>query len=221
MPTGYTYNVAEGKINKLSEYMVETIYAMDVMVMYRDVPTHQRPSFNENSEVRHFDLGESEITRIQEKITDLIDQANRLMSMDEMQTNAAYIEHLKRDLKYQREREAMAAATHLNYEHMIKQVEAWKPGGTYLDGLKDFMLQQLYTSAQHDIRPEQISEYKTILPSDPETWRADSLRSLRGDLKYYADELEKTKTRIQEREHMLQAFPIEYKTQLKLEKQNP
>lgn len=211
MPTGFTYKIADGRITTLPEYMTEAIYGFGVMINYRDTAESNRPKFDINTKAEDIDIGATDIDYHLKKIAHLVDECGKLMILDDEGLKKFYEGAIAGEKARQQKMIDQARDTQWNYVQMRVQVLAWKPQTTFLNDLKEFMIKQLEVSMDGDSDPSTVLRYAGTIQSDPETWRDDTVRKLREDMKYHAEELDRAKTRFNQRKVSLGEFLAEYR----------
>lgn len=193
MPTGYTAGVQDGKITSFSDFAMQCARAMGACITMRDDP----------HDVEIPEKFEPSLYR-KEKIVEIkaeIEEINRLSSDQiEIRAKKEYEDEVERIHSTLVE----TATSKARYTSMLHNVRAWTPPTSDHQGLKDFMIEQLESSLEHDCSnmeryyAKQLDEL-TIL--NAVEWRDDWLESLNKDLVYYTkeheDEIKRTSDRTQ------------------------
>jgi len=187
MPTGYTADVATGKITSLREFAMTCARGMGALVMMRDDPSGAAiPERFEPSDFQKKALAEAkaELAKVQ------------AMSADEATAaaEAEYAAALARREERLREDDERTA----RYDAMIAKVEAWAGAP---EGLKEFMLDQLRQSKDFDCyTPEARLRYmpEPTLTSGTEWRHAQEIELLRR-VRYCAGEWEAEVARVEGR----------------------
>lgn len=173
MPTGYTSAVADGKITDLRSFALLCARGMGALVMMRDEPYDAPiPERFEPSDYYAKRLAEAKAER------------DRLYAMSddeaEQAARASYAEKVAAKEKWladKRERRA-------RYLSMIEKVERWQRAP---DGLKEFMLDQLRQSMEHDC-PENCLYYNEPIQLSGPEWKRDQLQRIGEEILRSASE---------------------------------
>jgi hypothetical protein len=183
MPTGYTADVASGKIDTLDAFALMCARGMGACVMMRDA-SHDAPI------PERFEPSSYHAERIAEARAE-IERLSGLSTAELAElaaTNRAEV--IARNAIYVAEREAQRA----RYKAMIAKVSAWTGAP---EGIQEFMLSQLQESLQFDCSGE---VYQAAVPSaDGAEWRADEIAKAERTIAYHtpeqAKEVERTESR--------------------------
>jgi hypothetical protein len=95
------------------------------------------------------------------------------------------------------------------YTDMLRQVEAYKAPTLDHEGYKDFMLQQLRDSIEHDCNSSYLQKEKVNLESNKTTgkeWKAMKIASVLDSIKYYEREWKKELQRSKDRTKWIKAL---------------
>lgn len=176
MPTGYTADVATGKITTLKDFALLCARGMGALIMMRDdpidapIPERFEPS----------DFYAKELEKAQAELAEL-----RAMSPKEWQA-AADAELASRHAA-KAEHDARKVEQRARYDAMIAQVRSWDGAP---EGLKAFMLEQLIGSRAFDC-PEGERWYESLEPMTGEQWRRTREEDLTRKTARYAEENQK------------------------------
>ena len=180
MPTGYTFEVEDGKITELKDYMLRCSRAFGVCLEIRDEsldvlpPKKLVPSSYYKDKLKS---AEQELARLKEtpKKQLMGNWMNDLRVAEEAHENVCKStkEHLDR------------------YENMYQKVLAWKPPAT-LARLKEFMLSQIDVSREHMSLPK-LEEHPTF-----DKWKENRITRLIYDIEYYSKEYDRELKRVGE-----------------------
>lgn len=186
MPTGYTYEVAEGKVTELRDFAMRCARGMGALIDMRDERSDAPIPEKLKASTYHADHAKEDQAEIDE-IT--------AMTMEECRT-AALAEQEREVLsicEYQKAEDAKAE----RYTAMIAKVEAWQGAP---DGIKEFMLKQLRDSFEYDCRTTTWTAPKL---KEPEEWRNERLDTLRKSLERHIAEQAADDARTAERQAWL------------------
>ena len=184
MPTGYTAALYEGEDVSFRDFVLRCSRAMGAAVLLRDhdssvVPTPENVNGGSGYYTSRLQDARTELLHWQELKGPALEEATETF-------NAAQRQGLADD-------EAKRVRIGESYTGMIDQVEAWEPPTPDHQGLKDFMLQQLNDSLEHDASPTDPRWYQEYLPGD--------LRDMKiGNLTQEIERLEKSAEEDKERD---------------------
>ena len=185
MPTGYTHAVQEGKITELRPFAMQCARAFGALIEMRDEP-HDAPIplwFEPRT-----DYYDEQIVDGNRRL-----EALAKMSADECETAAAA--DYEGRLNAWGDRSAERLLQRRRYEEMIAKVTAWNPPEA-VNGLKDFMLEQLTTSISHDcdgkydVEPSRLSGCEWL-----ERELEEATRSVRYGTEHRASEIARVNDR--------------------------
>lgn len=172
MPTGYTADVATGKVDNFNDFAWLCARAFGACIELRDdAPAPERP-------------GPFKASRFHaERLLEARAHHSALLSMGrdamEKARDAAQAQVAADRALIQREQAEQLS----RYEAMLRSAEAWTPPTPDHAGLKKFMAEQLKESIKFDCRS--MDEYYTDLPPAPEWHRAEIEKAVR-DIAYHA-----------------------------------
>ena len=175
MPTGYTHAVQDGKITSLREFALSCARGMGVCIAMRDDPADTPiPERFEPSTAYH-DEHIATAKRTLETAPGLTAKECDVLAQADFEAE------MEGHLKYAKSRDD----ARLNYKNMIAKVEAWKPHED-INGLKNFMLEQLRSSIDFDCSESYQPEPPIRLTG--EQWRRKQLERASKDLAYHEKE---------------------------------
>lgn len=172
MPTGYTWNVANGEVTDLRTFALQCARGMGALVHMRDDPSGAPIPMRVEADTKYHDeaLAEAE-ARLAELMA--MTPAER-----EAAAGAAYKSELSAYQTRKQEREEQAR----RYQDMKTKVKNWDGAP---EGLKTFMLEQLQQSIAHDC--DDSYDERPAQP-EPQQWYQDQIRCAVRDLEYHGKE---------------------------------
>lgn len=182
MPTGYTADVANGKISDFPTFAMQCARAFGALVTMRDEPLSAPVPVFEPSDF-HIEA----LLAAQARLDHL-----NAMSSDEIVSarNAEEAERQKRD----DERETNRAQQEDRYRSMLAAVDAWEPPTKDHVDMRAFMRSQLIESINSDCRPWETEP----LPS-PSLWHQEMIKQAEKDMNYHQAKYEKEVTSVRSR----------------------
>lgn len=141
MPTGYTADVADGKVTDFEEFAFQCAHNFGALIELRDQ--------SKDAPIPEFQPSEYTRKRLDEAQANL--RAVEAWSLDEAAMDQAAVRAVTTAAG--EEYAAEKRETEARYRAMLEQVEAWTPPTTDHDGLKDFMRSQLEESIRFDCSP--------------------------------------------------------------------
>lgn len=184
MPTGYTADVATGKIATLRAFALQCARGMGACIQMRDEPLGAPIPARFEPDTRYYDTALAEAQRTLEQLPQLSPSecVDRVLA------------ELHEKIIAQRTRQKERAEQRGRYEGMQSAVRAWEGSP---EGLKLFMMQQLAESIRFDCGdyvPDPLPDAET-----GEQWRERHLAKARADVIYYqtqvAEEIARTEGR--------------------------
>lgn len=150
MPTGYTAEVADGKVTDFRTFALRCARQFGATIMQRDDPMDEPPKLREPSEYYERSLAESKA------------RLAWLDTLDVEQANDEAAKEYGEAIKQNREYAAKKILTRSRYETMLTEARAWEPPSPEHQELKRFMVQQLTESIDFDCKdygtkPERLS----------------------------------------------------------------
>jgi hypothetical protein len=187
VPTGYTADIASGKITTLKEFAYECARGMGALISMRDDP-HGTPIPREFKVDSYYE----------ERLQDARKEVERVTSLTLEEATEEAMQAYKDALERWEDRKVRDKATYDRYMSMIEQVEAWD---TKAEGIKKFMLEQLRSSVDFDCHPPTfVSKYdpKPILQPPVEflfAQRKAAIQGLEYAQKAFTDEMNRVSSR--------------------------
>ncbi len=181
MPTGYTADVADGKVTDFRTFALRCSRAFGATIMQRDNPMDELPQHRVESDfyARELDKDVAELTRFQ-----AMSDAEAQMAME---AEAA-------DIRQQRdEYQAEKAEKRARYEAMLTEVERWEAPTPDHINFKDFMRKQLLESIDFDCSDFIYPKEPTI--TDAVLWRLGKCGQLARDIARDREEIAKERER--------------------------
>lgn len=172
MPTGYTASVADGTITSLQAFAMQCARAFGAMMMRdepNDVPIPER-------------FEPSDFYR--QKMANAIDRLLWLGGLSPSEAQRAMQQEYSGAMAYWRERSIEDAQQRVRYHEMLRQVADWEPPTSEHVQLKEFMVEQLTKSLEHDCGGE--FNHMPRLKRWPEWLRDKKLAAMR-DVQYYSN----------------------------------
>lgn len=143
MPTGYTADVATGKVAEFREFAMQCARAFGALVTMRDdAPDAPIPDAFEPANY------------YQERLDKAIAERSRIHAMTVSEAVEDLAKHNAKQATARQRLVAESADTRKRYEAMLSKATAWVPPTTEHQGLKDFMVQQLTESIRWDCHDE-------------------------------------------------------------------
>lgn len=185
MPTGYTYEIYDGKEVSGVDFIKRCARAFGAYVMVRDEPLDKEvpDHFEANS------YGKEHLLKAHEEL-----QKYYSMSLDEAQKEAD--KQFERMVVYNKEQIDMKKKLKARYQRVLDEVEMWNPPTEEHVNLKNYCIEQLKTSIDNDC---DISYYGGVKHQTGQEWLDDMIASCLRDIKYYSEEQANEDQRTKER----------------------
>lgn len=189
MPTGYTDGILDGTTKDFKDFATDCMRAFGACMHMRDEKTSD-PYKKQKVSAYHSD-----------KLKSLKAEMRELNLMSDV--DLAY-KHLK-ELNETKDRyEKYIEDTKRNAEkltEMLNEAKSWTPPSEDHTGIKDFMIQQLADTLNHDGNPAFYSQRLSdilleIVNIDAQAVRGNKTVQLTKDITYHSDELFKEKERV-------------------------
>ena len=193
MPTGYTYPVAEGKVTALREFAMQCARGMGALVTMRDDPSDAPIPDKFTANTKYHDDALAEADKVLAEVPALSD------AECDTRAAAAFTEAMQSHTQYAIDK----AQQKRRYEEMIFHVERWKVPQEIVS-LKDFMLEQLRDSLDHDCGGSYRPDVPVRLTG--EQWREKALAAASRDVAYHTVERQKEIDRTEARNKWLVEF---------------
>lgn len=187
MPTGYTADVATGKMIDFREYALQCARAFGACIILRDEPlSAQIPTF----EPSQFNLKEAR--RLEKELSEFL-----AMSEEKRREvwKSDYVHRLKERSRWLAEIESQRQ----RYECMLAKAKAFKSPSPDHDKYAKFLVSQLEDSIKFDC---DVSFYEKSVELPPfEDWESDYIKGMEKDIRRhkvaYREEVERTNSRNQ------------------------
>lgn len=190
MPTGYTYQVCEGKITEFPEFAMSCARAFGALITMREEPASAEIPDEIAPDTKYYD---DRLAEDMERMGEV-----QAMSMEDANTAAleAHRSALASRAKYLADKDEEAARLNA----MIAKVRAWKPPTSDHVEMKDFMIQQLTVSLPGNYAPE--------IPAllDGPAWRQQEIDRLADSVVRYKKEIGKEIERAKGRTEWVKAL---------------
>jgi len=175
MPTGYTAGVQSGEIKKFDEFAMRCARNFGALIMMREEPM-DAPIPNEfQPSSYHLEAKAKAERRLAE-----------LVAMDEDRCRDEALARFQEQVKVYEERKAEKALEETRYRTMLMEVRAWTPPTPDHQGLKDFMVQQLEESIEHDCSTKYMTE-PVLFPG--REWHVNQVAAVQHEVQYHTKEL--------------------------------
>lgn len=184
MPTGYTYEVATGKVTELEPFVWRLARGMGALIMMRDDPTDAPVPERFEPSAHHA-----------ETLVALRTEIGRLSAMTVAEAQAASDAEYEADQRAKAEYFTEKLTQRGRYEAMIARLEAWEGAP---EGIREFGLSQLRQSLDHDCR-EPFEWYGRPVERDGAKWRDAKIGAVAQDIAYHAEEDAKERERTENR----------------------
>jgi len=185
MPTGYTADVADGKITDFTEYALQCARNFGACIMLRDEPL--------SSEIPEFEPSDYNAKQLAKSEQEL----SQFLAMNESQRRELHkSEHDKNvetaDLGIAEEQEQLA-----RYNAMLEKALRFKSPSPEHDNYAKFLVSQLEESIRFDCGGSYYNELKQ--PIAFEAWQSKKIKDLHRDIEYHRnahrEEVERTESR--------------------------
>jgi hypothetical protein len=181
MPTGYTAGILDGKITTFSQFAKQCMRAFGATIHMRDDDMDAEYVKRTPSEYHIKEIEKAkQLLRDAETLSDETIIANKRAELEE---NKKY--HIERIEK------AKIAAKSLNA--ILKDVMAWQPPTSEHTGIKNFMIEQIQTTIDHDgssdYNEDQLSKIEVeLLTLNAKSIREGMIAKAKKDFKYHTKE---------------------------------
>ena len=184
MPTGYTSDVKDGKINDFKTFALRCARAFGALVEMRDDSLDA--SIRENKISPYY---EENLIRSKQEYNNVVHWSfeNALLAQQD---------EIRQQEKEQSEIRNKMFLTRQRYNEMLSKVKEWDPPTSEHFGLKNFMINQLEESIKSDCDPS-IYEIETFL--SPEEYKHNKLQRIYSDIVYYENKKKEEEERVTER----------------------
>lgn len=185
MPTGYTCDVADGKITTFAEFALKCARNFGALIVMRDEPMDAGIPDEFHPSPYHLE----EKTRLEAEL-------KKLQAMTPEEIEAAAIAAFEGEISSAEGRERANKQQRARYEAMLLIARSWTPPTKEHSDLKRFMVEQLQESIKFDCdnfeptRPERKA---------PDEWLGEQLQRIGRGIAYHskqnAEEVERTQKR--------------------------
>ncbi len=185
MPTGYTADVADGKITDFTEYALQCARAFGACIMLRDEPL--------SSEIPEFDPSDYNAKALAEAEKSL----SQFLAMNESQRREVHAAEHAKNIETAERGIAEKAEQRQRYEAMLAKAKAFKSPSPDHDNYAKFLVSQLEESIRFDCGTSYYDQLKQ--PIAFEAWQAKKIKDLHRDIEYHRnahrEEVERTESR--------------------------
>jgi hypothetical protein len=172
MPTGYTAPVQDGTITELSDFILSVARGWMPMVLLRDSDQSLDATKRFIESETYFEkTGEDSYN--QKVIRENTEKIKRLQAMTDEEALAASQAKADEVIKENAEYARKKAIERGRYETMIAKVEAWEPPSENHVKFKEYMLEQLRESLEHD-----CGVFSMPVPAVSVAWRDNEISRL-------------------------------------------
>lgn len=182
MPTGYTADVADGKITEFKDFALQCARAFGAYVHMRDDPGDAPLRPDEPS------------SYYTEALPKAVEEVKRLRSLTDEEWRDEWLADLQRRSTEYRDAIARVSETRTRYEAMLAAVQSWTPPSPDHSELKQFMVEQLTKSIDFDCNVRPPSTF-----IDLPIWKNQRLASAAKDAAYLQTEADKDRERVAKR----------------------
>ncbi|MBI3632194.1 MAG: hypothetical protein HY225_01990 [Candidatus Vogelbacteria bacterium] len=186
MPTGYTSDICYGEKGvSFQKFILTCARNFGATITMRDEPLDALIP----EEFKPDDYNHERLIQAKANLT-------RALNMSDRQVLAASVKTYKDSCKSYLESLTKSRALRSRYETMLAQVRAWTPPSTDHYGLKDFMVEQLTMSIDHDCStyPRRWPRQKSVTG-----YRKQIVKSAKWDIAYHskgwAEEIDRAEKR--------------------------
>jgi len=189
MPTGYTHRVQNGEITTLRDFAMVCARAFGATITMRDDPSDK--PIPEKFEPTDYHL---------KAIKEAEERFNLLRNMTKEQAEQEAKAQYEKRVANQKQGLERIAQESARYRKMLAQIQEWQPPEE-LNGIKDFMTQQITSSLEFDC---QTSYYNTdIKPLTGDEWLITEMKDVSEDIAYHTREHASEVKRVDDRNHWL------------------
>lgn len=201
MPSGYTSNVANGKVTELNDYLLNCAKAFGALVNMRDMPDDTPIPLEILPDTYH----EKELVFYKKSLDDLV-------TMNQSKKIIECAKYNKDGLADAKESNEERAKIKLNYEIMLYKVRKWKDSHLKISGqipIKEgydeffkFIEKQLIDSLEWDTEyPESV-----FTPLSVDEWYYEEMDSILRNIKYHDKALKEEIVHTKEKNDWLQGL---------------
>lgn len=181
MPTGYTTDVADGKVTDFRTFALRCARAFGAVVEQRDEAMDAPPRLREPSD--HY----------RERLDAEVARLTALVVMTPEQIEAAALgDYLDRVKSWERSRER-SISVRVRYESMQADILAWNPPTAEHVALKKFMLDQIDDSIRFDCLD---ADFRAPDPKDAAAWHASAIASAARSIEHTCESMAKDRANV-------------------------
>ena len=185
MATGYTHDVADGKVTDFNEFALRCSCAMGVAIMMREEPS---------GPIDIDKCADDSSIKYHKKALKKANKKAKKAQKTDAEILAGYDDYVSNGIKMAEASIAEARKKRKRYDDMLKKVEKWKPPTEEHINFKKFMREQLRNSIDHDCNEKYSHETIDTLNSlTRERYLELSREERRDDVKYHTEGLAKAK----------------------------
>lgn len=185
MPTGYTADVADGKITDFAEYALQCARAFGACIMLRDEPM--------SSEIPEFEASDHNAESLAKAEQDL----SQFLAMEESQRRELHAAEYAKNIEAAARGIAEKRDQRERYETMLAKARAFESPSPEHNEYAKFLVSQLEESIRFDCGTSYYDGLKE--PIDFEAWQAKKIKDLHRDIEYHRnahrEEKERTASR--------------------------
>lgn len=181
MSTGYTSDIAKGI--SFNEFILGCARAFGACVTMRDSPNDEE--IPDEFKPTDYHIKKLTETQAEKEIFKTITHKEA--------DNKAKVEYDEK-LAYNKEQIDKHIKLKIKYKAMLKEARKWNPPTPDHQGLKDFMIQQLTSSIDHDCSTEYYEKPVELL--DGNSWLLKELQRINRDIEYHGKENQKELERV-------------------------
>lgn len=183
MPTGYTYDVQEGKITTLEDFAKSCARAF--LWQARD---------SEEKDLRKLVADEGTLSYYQKALKTAEDELLELEGLDDATWRLKWDEAMAAEQDRLEKYNIQKMSESLRYIQMIDKVKDWEPPTEKHADMKSFMIEQLESSLKFDCE----GAYQAFKPTPFQEWKKYKLDCARRDVIKYYNDVQKHSSRKQE-----------------------
>lgn len=185
MPTGYTADIANGKITDFTEYALQCARNFGACITLRDEPM--------SSEIPEFEPSDYNAKALDKAEKDLL----KFLTMKESQRRELHEAEHAKHIEEAEQGIADKVERRQRYESMLAKAKSFKSPSPDHDNYAKFIVNQLEESIEWDCGTSYYDELKQ--PIMFETWQSNRIKDLRRDIEYHRkahrEEVERTESR--------------------------
>lgn len=200
MPTGYTAEILDGKINTFKDFAKKCMRAFGATIHMRD------DSLNESYRPREIDKYYIERVEEAEEKLAVLKTADDKFFIDKVR------EELKSDYAYYEEKLRKVKADEVKLKSILTDTKKWNPPTDDHVGIKDFMIQQLEETIKYDANckyyEDELREIKTKLesPIDVARVKHKMIEDAEEDLQRSKERLDEERKRCEDSNKWVEDF---------------